>query len=161
MTDPSRPICISGDEREGEIRATVEIGVPRERVFRALASDEIVDWWIRPGVFDTREWRGDLRPGGHWTASGYSRGSPYTLEGDYVEVDPPRKLVYTWRLKGDPEGSATTVSFTLDELDNGRATRLILVHSGFSAGARFVANHAGWETSLRHLIELFKKEGQS
>ena len=30
-----------------------------ERVFQALASNEISEWWLRPGVFDTREWTGD------------------------------------------------------------------------------------------------------
>jgi uncharacterized protein YndB with AHSA1/START domain len=61
---------------EGEILATVEIGAPPERVFRALTSQEIVDWWVRPGVFDTREWTGDVRTGGRWRASGVARGQP-------------------------------------------------------------------------------------
>ncbi len=43
------------DLAEGEILASVEIAAPPERVFRALASKEIVDWWVRPGVFNTTE----------------------------------------------------------------------------------------------------------
>jgi hypothetical protein len=38
---------------------------PAERVFQALASEEIITWWARPGVFDTREWSGEVRVGGH------------------------------------------------------------------------------------------------
>src|SRR5438477_8747964 len=88
------------DLTDGQILATVEIAAPPERVFQALASKEIVQWWVRPGVFDTREWTGDVRVGGRWRTSGIARGEPYTLEGEYLEVDPPRKLVHTWQRPG-------------------------------------------------------------
>jgi hypothetical protein len=32
---------------------SVEVAASPERVFRALASNEITEWWVRPGVFDT------------------------------------------------------------------------------------------------------------
>jgi uncharacterized protein YndB with AHSA1/START domain len=59
-----------------EIMASVEIASTPERVFQALASQEITKWWVRPGVFDTREWTGDLRVGGRWRACGMTRGQP-------------------------------------------------------------------------------------
>ena len=55
--------------RIGSILATVEVAASAERVFRALASREIVDWWVRHGVFDTTQWQGDVRIGGHWRDS--------------------------------------------------------------------------------------------
>src|SRR5262247_4825402 len=94
---PARAVA---DLTEGRILASVEIAAPPERVFRALSSKEIVDWWVRPGVFDTREWSGDVRVGGRWRASGMARGEPYVLEGEFLEVDPPRKLVHTWQRPG-------------------------------------------------------------
>ena len=54
------------DLAEGLILASVEIAAPPERVFRALVSKEVCEWWGRPGVFDTREWTGDARVGGRW-----------------------------------------------------------------------------------------------
>jgi len=65
------------DFAQGSILATVEIAASPERVFQALASEEIVEWWVRPGVFDTREWSGDVRVGGRWRASGLARGKPF------------------------------------------------------------------------------------
>src|SRR5260370_30045418 len=97
------------DLAQGEILATVEIAAPPERVFRALTSKEIIDWWVRPGVFDTREWTGDVRKGGRWNASGVARGQPYVLEGEFLEVQPPIKLVHTWQLAWGPS-AATTVT---------------------------------------------------
>ena len=52
------------DVIDGLIVASVEIARTPERVFQALSSREVVDWWVNPGVFDTREWSGDVRVGG-------------------------------------------------------------------------------------------------
>jgi hypothetical protein len=68
------------DFARGEISASVLLPATPERVFRALTSAEICDWWVRPGVFDTREWRGDLRVGGRWEAAGVGGGQPYRLD---------------------------------------------------------------------------------
>ncbi len=59
----------AADLSEGLVLATVEVKAPPERVFRALASEEVTRWWVRPGVFDTRRWSGDVRRGGRWRAS--------------------------------------------------------------------------------------------
>jgi len=139
------------DLTEGQILASVEIAAPPERVFRALASQDIVNWWVRPGVFDTREWAGDVRVGGHWEASGIGGGRPYTLEGVFLEVEPPRRLVHTWHPAGAP-AAATTVAYLVEPGDAG--TRITLRHSGF--GSREVCSNTciGWETSFERLAEL-------
>src|SRR6201987_4353225 len=90
------------DVVERELLGSVEVAATPERVFRALASKEITQWWVRSGVFDTREWTGDVRVGGRWQASGMARGNPYPLEGEFVACDPPRKLVHTWVAAGEP-----------------------------------------------------------
>lgn len=144
---------VAADLERGVIDAVVEIAATPTRVFHALSSDEIVDWWVNPGVFDTREWVGDLRVGGRWRASGMSRGRPYVLEGEFLEFDPPRRLVHTWHLAGTPDISTTTVSYLLEEIDGG--TKLTLRHWGFTSNDFCVANRVGWETSFRQLLHLF------
>src|SRR5207247_2103325 len=84
------------DPANGQILASVEIAATPERVFRALSSAEVADWWVRPGVFNTSEWRGDVRVGGRWRSAGVARGEAYAIEGEFLEVDPPRKLAFTW-----------------------------------------------------------------
>jgi len=71
------------DLKEGLVLASVEVAASPQRVFQALASNEITGWWVRPGVFDTREWTGDVRAGGRWRASGMARGQPYVQEGEF------------------------------------------------------------------------------
>ncbi|HET9030907.1 MAG TPA: SRPBCC family protein [Candidatus Aquilonibacter sp.] len=133
-----------------EAVVTVDLDATRERVFRALASDEITRWWVRPGFFDTREWSGDVRAGGTWRASGIGRGNPYTLDGEFFEVEQPRRLVHTWHLVGMP--FSTTVTYDLQPTANG--TRIILTHAGFPSQETCDANRIGWETSFEALRAL-------
>lgn len=136
------------DLPEGSIGASVQVAAPPDRVFQALASNEITKWWVRPGVFDTTEWRGDVRPGGRWSASGTANGRPYTLEGEFLEVDAPRKLVHTWYVAG----ATTTVTYVLEPHDGG--TRVTLRHDGFPSTQAGTNTRIGWETSFAQLAAL-------
>lgn len=138
------------DLERGLILASVEVAALPATVFEKLASEDVTMWWVRPGVFDTREWSGEVRQGGAWRASGVGLRGPYVLEGDFVEIDRPRKLVHTWRSAGDP--SSTTVTYRLDAVDQG--TRLTLRHAGFASPATCKATCIGWETSFDRLQSL-------
>jgi len=139
------------DLTEGEIVAAVEISASRERVFKALTTREIVRWWVRPGVFDTTDWTGEVRKGGRWRASGTVRGEAYVLEGEYLEVDPPARLVHTWNRVGAP-GKPTTVTYMLEDIEGG--TRLTLKHTGFTSQEACGGASAGWQTSFERLAAL-------
>lgn len=144
------------DLAEGQLLASVEIAAAPERVFRALASDEITAWWIRPGVFDTREWAGTVRVGSRWRAAGMTRGEPYIQEGEFLEIESPHTLVHTW----DGVGSTarpSTVTYLLERVDGG--TRLTLRHAGFASRDRCQAFAIGWETSLERLAAILASEG--
>jgi uncharacterized protein YndB with AHSA1/START domain len=142
------------DLSEGLILATVEIAAPPERVFRALTSKEVTQWWVRPGVFDTREWTGDVRVGGRWEASGVGKDGPYGLEGEFVEIDPPHRLVHTWHPVGAPAAATSTVTYVLEPFDGG--TRITLRQSGVTSRASSLGICVGWETSFQKLEELLR-----
>ena len=133
------------DRANGQILAHVEIAASPERVFQALASKEVCDWWVRPGVFNTTEWSGDVRIGGRYRTSGTARGEAYAIEGQFLEIDPPRKLVMTWHRVGTP-GEPTVITYTLEKLDGG--TRLTLRHTGFTSAENLTNVAAGWKTSF-------------
>jgi uncharacterized protein YndB with AHSA1/START domain len=142
----------AADLSAGSILATVEVVAPPGRVFAALTSADVIDWWVRPGVFDTRTWDGNATPGGRWRTSGVGPRGPYELSGEYVEVDPPRLLVHTWE---DPEAPRSTskVTYNLSAIDRG--TRVTLRHEGEFAAPVVCANIAiGWETSLARLAQM-------
>ena len=138
------------DVSDGLILASVEIAAAPDQVFEALASEAVCDWWVRPGVFDTREWSGEVRVGGHWRASGLGGGKPYALKGEFLEVDAPVRLVHTWQPAGG-SGRPSTVIYQLEAIDHG--TRLTLRHSGIGDPMTCVNTAIGWETSLECLSE--------
>lgn len=139
------------DLAEGLILATVEVPAPPARVFPLLASAAITDWWVRPGVFDTRAWSGDVRPGGRWRASGTGGGQPYVLEGEFTEVEGPSRLAHTWHPGGQP-AAASTVRYRIDATATG--SRITLRHEGLRSPETCLATCAGWETSFARLAEL-------
>jgi uncharacterized protein YndB with AHSA1/START domain len=140
------------DLNRGLALATVEVGASPERAFTALASEDLLRWWVRPGVFDTREWTGDVRPGGAWRATGVGGGRPYELHGEVVEVDRPRRLVHTWALGDGPE---STVEYEVEPVDSG--ARITLRHSGLAARQTCAATALGWETSFEELARMLPR----
>ncbi len=148
---PQADIVATADTSTGIVTAVATIPVPPARVFQALASSEILDWWVRPGVFDTRHWQGDVRPGGRWEADGVGKAGPYALEGEFVEIDAPRRLVHTWKPKGAPVPPMTVV-YELEPVAGG--ARIKLTHSGFPAAEVCENTAAGWKTSFEKLSEL-------
>jgi uncharacterized protein YndB with AHSA1/START domain len=97
----------------------------------------------------------DPRPGGvnHQTHPGGEdnpRG-PYFMRGEFVEVEPPSRVVFTWGFENadvdiDPGGS--TVEVTLMPEDGG--TRVRLVHSGLPE-SELAPHSEGWTEMLERL----------
>jgi uncharacterized protein YndB with AHSA1/START domain/uncharacterized protein YciI len=125
----------------------VLIAAPPERVFRALTTEDVTRWWGAPETYRTTAWTADLRPGGHWQARGVgAEGAPFGVEGEYLEVEPPRKIVQTWRADWDG-GATTTVTYRLEAVPEG--TRLTLRHEGFGDREASCRDHGqGWERVL-------------
>ncbi len=148
MTNRSIPRAIA-DLSGGLILATVDIEAPPERVFKALSSDEIVQWWGDSSMYHTTAWSADLRVGGAWRADGKAAdGSAYSVSGEYLEVESPKRLVQTWKPDRAP-GPATRVSYILEPIGTG--TRVTVRHEGFSDRAACESHTAGWERVLQWL----------
>jgi len=138
------------DVSDGLILASVEVAATPDQVFGALASDAVCEWWVRPGVFDTRQWSGDVRTGGRWHAAGVGGGKPYALEGEFLDVEAPIRLIHTWKPTGSA-GKPSTVVYHLEPIEGG--TRLTLRHSGIDNPTTCMNTAIGWETSFERLSE--------
>ena len=90
----------------------------------------------------------DPRPGGIYRVV---MGNGVEASGEFLEVDPPRRLVFTWGWSHDqavPPGS-TRVEVTLTEEDGG--TRVLLRHAGLPDTSQESHHRAGWEIYLGRL----------
>ena len=134
----------------GVILATVIVAATPERVFRAFTTDEIVKWWGADQVYRTTGWTGDLRVGGAWRAEGEGAdGAPFSVGGEYLEIEPPHKFAHTWKADWDG-GQTTVVTYRLDETPAG--TRVTVRHEGFAGRSDSCRAHGlGWERVLAWL----------
>jgi uncharacterized protein YndB with AHSA1/START domain len=123
-----------------------------EREVRIEASPEIVYELLTDSEQYSR-WKGraaklDARPGGEFRAE---INDVAVAVGEYVELDPPRRVVFTWGWEGSPAvpPGSSTVEITLEP--DGNATVLRLVHRGLPASE--VEQHAhGWDHYLSRLV---------
>ena len=130
------------DLSAGLLLASVEIRATPERVFKAIASEEIAKWWGSKETYRVTKWTGELKVGGSFRSEGIgSDGKTFVVSGEFLEIDAPKKLVHTWRY--DWGDSKTTITYRLEAIDGG--TRLTIRHEGFR-DAKDCAEHAtGWE----------------
>lgn len=81
--------------------------------------------------------------------------SCFTSQGEFLEVNPPSRLVDTFRWEEpDPDDQETVVKLSVDSL--GDATEVSLWQDEFATEARFALHRSGWTDNfekLRVLIE--------
>lgn len=135
----------------GEVRIERIIDAPRDKVFRAWTDPEQLRRWWGPGEYATKHASIDLRPGGGYLlVIQAGEDDPMHLAGTFHEIDPPRRLVYSWRwVRGwtDPAESIVTVEFE----DLGERTRVVLVHGGLDDSPAPDSYRMGWESGLGKL----------
>jgi uncharacterized protein YndB with AHSA1/START domain len=125
----------------------------RERVFRAWTTPEEIARWKGPGDRTTPVVEVDLRVGGAYRVHMRSPdGGEMRLVGVYREVDPPKKLVYTWSWETNPEMGETLV--TVEFIERGRATEVVLKHDLFPADEVRDQHAQGWHGSLDKLEKI-------
>jgi uncharacterized protein YndB with AHSA1/START domain len=129
------------------IVSEIHIAAPRQRVFEALTlPDQVVKWWGQAGIYRSKEFSADVRVGGKWRTAGLDgEGRPFEAFGEYLEVDPPRLLAYSWMASwtGDIK---TTVRWELEPASNGTLIRI--THSGFAAHPELANAYRGWPRML-------------
>lgn len=139
------------------VLAEIFIAAPPERVFQALTDPaQMPNWWGQQGLYRITEWKNDLRPGGKWSSNGVSAdGTTFSVVGEYLEVDPPRRLVHTW-IASYMGTLKTTVYWDLQPQTvhglhpggpkkAGTGTLVKLRHEGFAGAPEAAVNHGdGW-----------------
>jgi len=131
----------------------------RPTVFRAHADPERFAQWFGPKGFTATSVDLDLRVGGSYRIEMQPPdGEPFFLGGDFREVDPPARLVYTFRYDDpDPDDRETTVTFRLDDL--GTSTRVVVEHGVFATQARLALHREGWSDTLDRLERFVALQG--
>src|SRR5262245_40600129 len=95
LVPPRKSLTDDGPAPTLEVRRTIR--APRQRVFDAWTKAEELNRWHSPGPSTVDLAEVDLRVGGKWRIDMRGAGGEaWQVHGVYREIDPPRRLVYTW-----------------------------------------------------------------
>lgn len=123
-----------------------EIAAPPEIVYAMFTEPQLLVRWLG----DTAEL--DPTPGGTFR---FTLGDQDACRGEYVELDPPHRLVFTWgweRAEAIPvPAGSTVVEVDLRPVLGG--THLTLTHRGLDGDAAALHEH-GWTRFLERLREV-------
>lgn len=125
--------------RDLAIRMRIQIRAPRERVWKAVASQAGMRRWFNANA--------ELEPrlGGKFLVSGLHDGEPFVFDGQVTALEEPSCLSVTWQDGGWPLDSSLTIR--LEDAEGG--TLVLMSHHGFErmgevAQSRFVGFRGGW-----------------
>lgn len=139
-----------------EIMMTRTFDAPRQRVFEAHSTAEHVRRWWGPREFEMTVCDMDFRPGGKWRFVQTSARGEFGFRGEYREISPPDRIVWTFEYEGAP-GEIAVETLTLTERNGrttlttrsvfpSRAARDAMIESGMEKGAAET-----WDRLAEHL----------
>ena len=128
------------------------IKAPRHRVYEAWTDPAQLRKWFGPEKVQTLELTAEVRVGGkyRWDLTN-PEGEKKTCEGEYRELVPDRKIVFTWQWQDDEdwESVVSVVTVELDDAEDG--TELRLRHERFPNDASRENHGQGWNSVLDRL----------
>lgn len=158
---------------QNAVIAEVFIAAPPARVFEAITDPvQMPKWWGQSDLYRVTKSTMDVRVGGKWRSDGVGAdGKSFYVEGEYLEVDPPRRLVHTW--VGSYSGGQRTVVHwelqpqgvhnlhTTGPKKSGTGTFVRVRQEGFAGNHELALSHGeGWKRVLGWL-ELFTAKGET
>jgi uncharacterized protein YndB with AHSA1/START domain len=137
-----------------QIRRT--FAAPREKVFAAWTEREQLEKWMCRDVAAhviTHHVQ-DIRTGGRYLMEirDPAKGETYWGQGEYLEVKPPEKIVFSWSwTKQEPDGSRTKLNpespetqVTVEFFARGDSTEVVLTQAGFFSEKDRQEHDSGW-----------------
>jgi uncharacterized protein YndB with AHSA1/START domain len=146
-----------------ELSLTRLLDAPADKLFRCWTTPELIKQWFAPRPYTTPVAEVDLRPGG---ASNVTMKSPEGQEipcpGQYLEVIPGRRLVFTDAFTGDwnpKEGAPFMVATITFEPEEGKTRYTVTVRHWSEDDKKKheeMGFHTGWGICADQLEALAK-----
>ncbi len=127
----------------------------RQTVFEAWTQPRHLERWSAPEGVTVTSAEVDLRVGGRYRIHMHAPDDKkFTATGTYKEIDPPRRLSYTWMWEeGDHDVGETLVTVEFNDL--GGSTEVVLTHERFPNAEATAAHEQGWGSCLNRLETMF------
>lgn len=129
------------------------ISAPCEQVFAAWSKPELMKLWLYPNYSWSSKTTNDFKVGGHYQHEMIAEdGKGYVHHGEYKEIIPNKKIVFTWN---SPAVSDTLV--TVDLHDRQGKTEVVLTHELFLTEQARESHLGGWTSVLENLNSFLPK----
>ncbi|HXT05574.1 MAG TPA: SRPBCC domain-containing protein [Roseiarcus sp.] len=121
---------------------------PPERLFAAFTERALMQGWYGPAGMTVPHCEVDARVGGAYRIEMHgAEGNVSIVTGVFREIEPPRRLVFTWGwLNGAGRNPETVVCLTFTPRAGG--TDLELVQTGFAKEEFRLGHNEGWVSAL-------------
>jgi uncharacterized protein YndB with AHSA1/START domain len=136
-----------------QLVVTRRMSAPPEQVFDAWLDPERLRVWMAPGHLPGSSARVtvDPRVGGAFRIDMVGDGKVYEHVGTYLELDRPRRLVFTW-ISAGTEQRESVVRLELTAVAGG--TELRLTHTGLPSEQSARGHEEGWGELVGQLASL-------
>jgi len=132
------------------------IKAPQEVVFNAWLNPKTISNFMlpMPGMKNPKV-EVDAHVGGSFTIIMYGQEQEMLHKGQYLEITPSTKLVFTWESDFSPADSTVTLEFSkIDE----NTTNIELTHLKFYSEETRGQHEGGWGNILDTLMQVSQKE---
>ena len=142
----------------GTVRLHRVLTAPPEKVYRAFLEPDALAKWLPPNGFVCTVHELDARVGGAHRASfrNFTTGHSHAFGGEYLELEPGRRLRYTDRFDDPNLPGEMQVTVSLRAVSVG--TEVEIVQEGIPDMIPTEACYLGWQESLRNLAKLVEPD---
>jgi uncharacterized protein YndB with AHSA1/START domain len=148
------------------LHLTRTFDAPREDVYRAWTEPERLRQWLMPSTGSSPDAEIDLREGGSYRIEMRIGDDVAYVGGDYLEVRPPERLVFTWTWEpvelakaSTPEGRAMGATLndtgetrvSVEFREQGDSTEVVLTHEALRTDAVREGHELGWMNTFDQL----------
>lgn len=133
---------------------TRTINASPAEVFRAWTDPTLLSQWSCPEGTEMDGVTVDLKVGGSFKIRMKGENQHYTAFGTYREIQPPKRLVYTWDWEEADNAMGDTL-ITVEFEAEGEGTRVVMTHDLLPTAELAAAHDEGWTSCLDRLEALF------
>lgn len=128
------------------------INAPRDRVYVAWTDPAQLRQWFGPESVQTHNVVAESRVGGkfRWDLR-TSEGEKMSVSGEYRELEPGKKIVFTWHWGEDEDWEGHHSLVTVELSDSGGGTELRLTHEQLPNEESRDGHTEGWNSALDKL----------
>ena len=128
------------------------IKAPRDRVYGAWTDPGQLRQWFGPENVQTHNLVADARVGGkfQWDLTN-SEGEEMTVAGEYRELQPGRRVVFTWKWQDDEDWERHESIVTVEFSDCDGGTEVRLTHERLPSKESCDRHSEGWASLLKKL----------